>query len=292
MNTDTPEPLWRSVVGDTEPWRRGRWFLIGLAVWSLISQSVSIGEQILLGRVELVLTGCVGALVYWLLFYFIWIGVHWTRWITGGFTMLVAFANLIWGMRDGNAVRIVNGTVSFPIGAYLALAPAVYFFAVRQKSVVRWKEAVVVAAVFAMLFVSFGAGIIALLVHKIEVEKRGRAFAETAFRRLFFDGDVDFLKKNVTARAMAEEGWPRLSWFMADRYLRLGPARSIGPARGHLRFWFRFPARLGSEGIMSTEAESDHGPVRLHLLIGEGGGHWQIDGIWWQYVHPSATPPR
>ena len=290
MTADTPEPLWREVVGDTEPWRRGRLFLIALAVWTFLGQCLAIVPLILLGRIDLVLAGSVAAIIFWLLFYFIWIGVHWVRWLMGGFMALLAFANLIWGIRDGNAIRIIDGTIGFPIAAYLGLAPSVYFFALRQKELVRWKESLLVAAVFGLLLVSVGAAMIALFTYKAHLENRGRAFADRAFRELFVDGDTEFLRRHATARLMEQEGWDRLSRFMADRYMRVGVARNLRPARGKLRFWFRFPGSLVSEGRMSTHAESDQGPVWLHMIIGEAGGRWQIDSVWWRYADPSSLP--
>ncbi len=38
---------------------------------------------------------------------------------------------------------------------------------------------------------------------------------------------------------------------------------------------------------MSTHAGSDEGPVRLHMIIGEAGGEWQIDSVWWRCTDPS-----
>lgn len=291
MKPEQPEPLWREVVGDTEPWRRGRLFLVLLAIWALISQLLLIGSQILVGRIDVVLAAAIGALIWWLLFYFIWIGVHWVRWLSAGFSGLMAFANLIWGILYGNPVRLIDGLIAFPLAAYLGLAPSVYFFARRQKETVRWKESLIVGAVFALLLVSFGTGLVTLASYKTHLESRGRAFANRAFRQVFVDGDTEFLKKHATARLMQEEGWERLSWFMADRYMRVGVARDLRPARGRLRFWFRLPATVGSEGQMSTYAHSEHGPVRFDARIGEAGGEWQIDSIWWRYVDPAAVPP-
>ena len=290
MKSDQPEPLWREVVGNTEPWRRGRLFLIALAIFELVIQSLRIAGEILLGRIELVIGACIGAIVFWLLFYFIWIGVHWIRWLIGGLLALVAFANLIWGIRDGNTLRLIDGIISFPIAAYLALAPSVYHFAVRQKEVVRWKESLIVAAVFALLFVSAGATLIPLARYKAQLEIEGQEFADRAFRRIFVDGDTQFLRARATERLMQEAGWERLSWFMADRYMRVGEARNIRPAKGKLQFWYRFPATLVPHGRMTTHAESDHGPVRLDLSVGHAGGEWLIDAIWWRYVDPAAIP--
>ena len=290
MKPDQPEPLWRDVVGDTEPWRRGRIFLVVLALWTALTHLLLIGSQILVGRVDVVLAAGLGALVWWLLFYFIWIGVHWVRWVSAAFSGLVAFANLIWGILYGNPVRLVDGLIGLPIAAYLGLAPAVYFFAIRQKETVRWKESLAVGAVFALLLVSFGTGLVTLARYKSHLETRAHAFADRAFRRVFVDGDSEFLKNHATARLMQEEGWDRLSWFMADRYMKLGVAQDISPARGRLRFWFRFPSTLVLEGQMSAYATSENGPVRLDALVGQVGGDWQIDSIWWRFVDPAAVP--
>lgn len=240
MPSDTPEPLWREVVGETEPWRRGRLFLVLLAIWTFLMQCLAIGPQILLGRIDLVLAGSVSALIVWLLFYFVWIGVHWVRWLIGGFMGLVAFANLIWGTRDGNALRMIDGSIGLPVAGYLGLAPSVYFFALRQKEVVRWKESLVVAAVFALLLLSVGAGILALYGCKAHLENR--AFADKAFRRVFVDGDTNFLRSHATERLMQEEGWEKLSRFMAGRYMAIGVVRDVRPARGNA-FGYAFPAR-------------------------------------------------
>jgi hypothetical protein len=291
VQAEQPEPLWREVVGDTEPWRRGRIFLVVLAVWVLATQIIGIGSSVLLGQIERVLAAAIGGIVFWLLFYFIWIGVHWVRWICGGSMALLAFAHLIWGIRDGNLIRLINGSLNLPISAYLALAPSVYFFALRQKERVRWKESLAVAAVFALLFVSAATTITALLGYKAQLQERGQVFADRAFRRIFIDGDSSFLRSHTTERLMKEEGWERLSWFMADRYMRIGEARNIRPARGQLQFWYQFPATLVPHGRMSTYAESDQGPVQLTVVLGGGGGDWRIDGIWWRYIDPAVLPP-
>ena len=290
MTADAPEPLWREVVGDTEPWRRGRLFLIALALWQFTVHAFMIGSHILLGRIDVVLVLGVGALTFWLLFYFIWIGVHWVRWLSGGFSALLAFANLIWGFRDGNSLRIIDGTIGLPIAAYLALAPSVYFFALRQKEVVRWKESLAVAAVFGLLLCSFGAGIVGLFGYKAHLENEGRAFADRAFRRVFVDGDSNFLRTRLSERTLKQYGWDRMSLFMADRYMKIGVARNLRAARGQLRFWFRFPGTLVAAGRMSTYAETEQGPVRLEMAVVQGGGEWQIDALGWRFVDPAALP--
>ena len=285
MPTDTPEPLWREVVGNTEPWRRGRLFLILLAIWQLLSQSLLVWLGTSCGNVEGVVALALSATVAWLLFYFIWIGVHWVRWVSGGIGMLIGFAKLIWGIRDGSPVFLLDGTIGFITSSYLALAPSVYFFAQRQKEVVRWKEALAVGAVFALLLVSFGATSIGFFAFRAHREADARQFADRAFRRIFLDGDQDFLKRHATERLMRVEGWARLSWFMADRYMRVGEARDLQAAQGRLQFSYRFPAVLLCSGRMSSYAVGHEGRVRLLLGIVDVGGEWQIDAIWWQYTY-------
>jgi len=242
------------------------------------------------GRLEFVLAVSVGASLFWLSFYFIWIGVHWVRWVSGGLGCLLGFAKLIWGLRDGSGILLVDGTMALVTGAYLALAPSVYFFAKRQREVVRWKESLIVAVVFALLLVSAGATIVGLQAYKAHLELRARAFAAQAFRAVFVDSDTDFLRSHATARLMNEEGWDRLSWFMADRYMQMGAARDLQTPHGNLRFFLRFPRTLVAEGVMTAEANGDNGPVRLHARIGGLGGNWEIDAISWRYLGRRAAP--
>ena len=283
--------MWREVVGDTEPWRRGRLFLILLAILELAIECLRIGAFVLAGRIELVLTAGFGAMIFWLLFYFIWIGVHWVRWITGGFMALIGFANLIWGLRDGNAMRILDGAIGFPLAAYLALAPSVYFFAIRQKETVRWKESLVVAAVFMLLLASLGTTMVGLFSYKTHLQRDATAFADRAFRSVFVDHDGDFLRTHSTDRAMRERGIERLNWFMQDTSSRLGETRILQPSRGGVQFRYDFPASLTAHGVMSAPAQSDEGPVWLDIGLVQARGGWQIDSVRWTYA-PLPTFPN
>jgi hypothetical protein len=79
---------------------------------------------------------------------------------------------------------------------------------------------------------------------------------------------------------------------MADRYMRLGAARNLRPAQGRLRFTYRFPTTLISFGRMNATADSEGGPVRLFLAIGQAGGEWEIDALVWQYELPPEPKRR
>lgn len=284
MASDVPEPLWRVVVGETEPWRRGRLFLILLAIWQFLSQIVLLGSQVIHGSLEAIVSLVLWSLIFWLSFYFIWIGVHWVRWISGGFSCLVGFAKIIWGWRDGSALFVLDGTIGLCLGSYLALAPSIYFFALRQKAQVRWKENLAVAAVFALLLLSAGTTLVALQVYKSHLERTANDFGDRTFRRIFVDGDSEFLRSHATRRLMEEAGWDRLSYFMADCYMRLGRAQNLEHAHGRLRFRYVFPATLVTEGVVSAKAQSRGGPVVFQARIGTAGGEWEIDAIYWQFA--------
>ena len=244
-----PEPLWREVVGDPEPWRRGRLFLILLAVVTFCFQCLSFWGLIITGDIERVLVAGIVCLVFWLSYYFIWIGVHWVRWLIGGWNALVGFVLIIWGVRDGMGFAILIGLYSLGVGAYLGLAPAVYFFAKRQRESVRWGESLVIAAVFLLLLGSLTAGVLGLLGHKANVEREARKFADTAFKRIFTEHDTYFLLEHATENLLQIGGGRAgLSKFLQDATIRAGDVQDIKPAEGRLRFWYVFPWHFGSQG--------------------------------------------
>lgn len=283
MESDTPEPLWREVVGDTEPWRRGRLFLVLLAAAKFLIQLFLIGSQLLAGNLELVIYLMVGAILFWLAFYFIWIGVHWVRWLAGGWSCLFGFAQLIWGVRDGSVLLLVDGTIGFAAGAYLALAPSVYFFAQHQRARSRGLENLIVAAVMFILLASCAVSAVGFWAYRSAREAEGRKFANQAFRQIFADHDQDYLINHATARTLQRDGKLRWQVMMTNLYMRCGRVHDLQPARGWMRCRLRWPATLVTEGRMFAEGIGDGGPLPLQLDLGEAGGEWQIDGVWWRY---------
>lgn len=285
MNSREPEPLWREVVGDTEPWRRGRLFLVLLAIVTFCLQAITLGLGIVGGDIVGVVTFGIFVLIFWLQYYFIWIGVHWVRWVSGAWNALSGFAFVIWGLRDKTTLGVASGLYLFGIGAYLALAPSVYFFAKRQRETVRRMESLVIAAGFLLLLGSLSAGMIGLSSYKSHLEREARAFADTALTRIFADHDTYFLLGNATDRLLeVGGGQPGLSKFMQGAAMHAGDVHDIQPAVGSLRFWYSFPVELRSGGELRTEGIGDHGiRIRMYLILGEVDGAWKIDAIWWSY---------
>lgn len=278
-----PTPLWREVViGDPEPWRRGRLFLILLGAFTLLLQGLGIASLVITGRIELVPLQGIFVLLFWLQFYFIWIGVHWVRWLNGGWSALYGFALIIWGFRDGSAIAGAIGLYSFVVGCYLAFAPSVYFFAKRQKETVRRMESLAIAGVFVVLLGSLVASVFGLMGYKAGLEREAREFADRAFRRIFADHDTAFFLEHASDRLVTAAGdRAALTKFLQEATMRAGDVHEIERPVGSLRFWYSFPLRLSSEGPMTAAGKGDRQRIRMHLLIGDASGDWQIHAIRW-----------
>jgi len=278
-------PLWKEVVvGDTEPWRRGRLFLIIYGIISLANHAFILVNFVIQGQLDPLVFNATLMALFWLQFYFIWIGVSWVRWIQAGFALLVASALIIWGLRDGIMFWVGLGIVNFGLAAYLGLAPSVYFFAKHQREKRNWKEVIAVAFVFVLLLASFGAGILGLAGYRARRLAEAREFADGAFRHIFTEHDTQFLLERTTERLMKEGGGINgLTRFLQQTTMRAGDVHDIKPSTGALRCWYQFPLGLGTYGEVISEGVGDRGRVKLWMRIGEGGQGWQIDAVWWNY---------
>jgi hypothetical protein len=292
--TSEPEPLWKQVVvGDTEPWRRGRLFLVLVGSLSLLAQGLVVVSGIVAGFIEFVLVQGIISLIFWLQFYFIWIGVHWVRWFNGGLSALYGFALIIWGIRDANPLSLIIGLYSFVVGCYMAFAPSVYFFAKRQKEAVRRTESIAIAFVFLVLFGTLAAGVVGLLGYRAHIEREARQFADTAFRRIFSEHDTEFFLEHASDRLLQVAGdRPGLTRFLQDATMRAGDVHDIQEPAGSLRFRYFFPLRLESEGPMSTNGYGDRSRIQMQIIIGDAHGDWQIHAIRWWPDYSILPPPR
>jgi hypothetical protein len=288
---DVPEPLWQSVVGDKEPWRRGRLFLVGFAVLSALSDLFVCAVFILGGFVEVLLAFVIARAVFWLQFYFIWIGVHWVRWLQGGLSMICGFAFFVWSIPEQSGALMTWGIFSIATGAYLGFAPSVHFFAVRQKEKRNWVESVAIAFVFVLMLLSLASGVLGLLRYKTRLREEALEFANTAFQRVFSDHDTYFLLDHATTRLlMPPYGRAKLTKFLQDVTLRAGDVHAIRPANGFVILRYSFPAALLAEGEMKSEGAGLHGRVLLRMRIGGAAGDWKIDTITW--IYPDSVRAR
>lgn len=266
-------------------------FLVILALVALLFQGLSLGHGIVTGAIEFVLVQGIFSVIFWLQFYFIWIGVHWVRWLNGGLSALYGFALIIWAFRDGAGVVGAIGLYSFVSGCYLAFAPSVYFFAKRQRETVRRTESIFIALGFLVLLGSLVAGVAGLVGYKANLEREARTFADHAFTRIFADHDTEFLLDHASDSLLkAAGGRSGLTRFLQEATMGAGDVHEIEQPVGTLRFWYSFPFHLASEGPMAAVGTGTRNRIRMQMIIGEAGGDWQIAAIRW-YADYSAVVP-
>jgi hypothetical protein len=109
---DESPSLWEQFDSEVEPWRRGRGILICIAAFYIVAQSLILAACILLGNIERFLIFGVGAVFFWLLFYLVWIGVDWIRWLLGGWNLIIGFCLLIWAWRDMSGIETLSATIA------------------------------------------------------------------------------------------------------------------------------------------------------------------------------------
>lgn len=281
MKTDAPEPLWREIVGDTEPWRRGRMLLVSVAFINLLGQVLIAYSTMLVGAVEVMLFVAVTILTWWLLFAFIWFGTHWLRFLLGGLTLLIGFAQLIWAVRDGATVRLIPGTIDFLIGGVF-FAPSVHFFAVRQREIIRWPEKLAVAVVFALLFASFAGGFLALTFHSAAMREEAEQIGDGILQRLVVQNDTKYLFDHASESLRHRYGTGGLSALMTRKYMMLGDVHALHVAGTRVRTVCQFPATFGYVADIDGQATAKCGTVRSRVQILRASDGWQVNGFAWE----------
>ena len=143
--TEGGRSLWELYDSEVPPWKGGRTILACIALSHFVLQCLVALAFVLGGSAVRVFAFGFVAVIFWLLFYFVWIGVAWLRWLWGVWNLATGFCLLIWAWRDLSGLETVFGTMNMVIGAYL-FSPSVYFFARHQKKTTHWKEALLFVA--------------------------------------------------------------------------------------------------------------------------------------------------
>ena len=274
--------LWEVYESETEPWRRGRTILISTGLFYFITQLLSFGFAMLVGNIQQALILAANAILFWFVFYLIWVGVHWLRWICGAWNMILGFCLVIWGWRDANPIDAIFGCIFFAIGVSFALSPSVYTFALRQRESVHWKEAVLIGIACLLVLVSLGTALFGLaLVHQQRRAAASRFGNEAAYRR-YSEHDIEWAMAHVSARSLQNHGKERMRYFMAAAE-RLGKLQRISPSRAVVRMALQLPNRLVADAEVISQANTDSGPIELHAVLLDAGQGWQIDRMWWTY---------
>jgi hypothetical protein len=290
MREDT-RSLWEQYDSEVEPWRRGRVILFLIGLLNLVLQGLNVTAQIALANLELLLPTISVFVVFWLLFYLIWIGVNWIRWLAAAWCGLVGFTLLIRGWVDGNTFSVVFGCIDLTVGTYLSASPSIYFFAKRQRERRNWFRVVSVAAVLALMFGSLFVMNMAVHAYKTWLEGEAGRFAAEAFERIFRNHDADFLLDRITPRGLiASGGREELTQFVKTTALQTGDLRDINRTGSWLRLTYGFPFNFGCIGRMTAQATGTGGPVQLQVDIINSDQDWQIETLSWHYPnYPSGS---
>jgi hypothetical protein len=278
--------LWEVLISETELWRRGRTILILIGLSHFVLQLLILLGALSFGNAERGLMFGVAVAIFWLQFYFVWIGVQWLRWFWGAWDMIIGFCLLIWAWRDSSGFETFAGCGSFVTGFYLCFSPSIYFFAKRQKETVRWMEAIVVSGVWFLILLSIGMVAIGFVVYRHDSEIEAAKFGQEANQRIYVDRDLNWVMAHITKASFEHNGAERLQYFFR-RNLALGTVRLLTPARADVRVRLELPLRFRSDARIDANAQTENGEIVLHEILRDNGRSWELDHIWWDFVSAS-----
>jgi hypothetical protein len=266
--------------------------LLGIGAFMCLLQCLVIVAQAILGNIEALFVFGIPTVLFWLQFYFVWIGVHWLRWLWGGWNLLTGFCLFVWAWRDLSALETLYATINFLIGAALC-SPSVYFFAKRQKEIVRWKESLLGAAASGMLLCAIVAAAVGAWFVREEYRRDARDFADQAAERIYLARDEQWAAIHVTSQSLQTNGAQRLRYFFQYTSDTLGIVQEIRHADGIARLRFRFPFALEVDARVVAHAQTQRGPAEFYFILLNVNHAWQIDHMWWQFgTDPKAHRQR
>jgi hypothetical protein len=284
--TNETRSLWEVYDSEVEPWRRGRTILVLIGLFYFLVQALMFVFYTLSGLIVYAVIFAANVMIFWFIFYLIWVGVHWLRWVCGGWNLIAGFCLIIWGWRDDIAVQTVLGIICLVIGVCFCLSSSVYFFARRQRENLRWKEAVLIAAVCLLVLVSLGIGLLGLNIIHQERAMDASRFADETARHIYSDQDMEWALAHVTAHSLQERGPDRLRYFLGT-VKRLGKFDEISGARTNVRIGLQLPNTFTAYPEATADAKTDLGTIELHTVLLDAGHGWEIDRMWWT---PGASP--
>lgn len=289
MPPDT-RSLWEQYDSEVEPWRRGRMVLGSIGTFYFLLQAAVFIAAVKQGNIEaIVLFGAVCA-IFWLFFYFIWIGVQWVRWLAGAWCGLNGFTLLIWAVTDRNGLFAVFGPINLIVGAYLCLSPSVYFFSKRQQERRNWLHSLAVGSVFVLLFLTFIAGSVGLFLYHAQLYADAVQFADQAGVHIYTDQDPDWMFAHFSPDQIETVSPEGRRAFFRDNVGRGGPVLQISRPIGSVWFTYHFPAEFVGWARLTAEGKSAFGPVRIYFNITNSGDGWTIDKTWSERTYTEKPP--
>jgi len=281
MTNDT-RSLWEVYESETEPWKKGRSILILTGLFYFVMQALIFAATVLSGFVETTVILAGNAVVFWFLFYLIWVGVHWIRWVCGAWNMILGFCLIIWGWRDSNPIVAALGVIAFIIGVCFCLSPSVYLFARRQRENMRWQEAVLIGVVCFFVLGSLGIGFVGLQFVHQQRETEASRFSDEVAQKIYSEQDIDWALAHVSPRSLQNHGQERMKYFLIDTTRQLGKFEHISAARAVVRMSLQLPSTFTATAQVTSEAKTSRGTVELHAVLLDVGQGWEIDRMWWE----------
>ncbi len=283
MATET-RSLWEQLDSEVEPWRRGRSFLISFGAFQFVMQLFLLMITAFAVNIEGTAGVAVGCVIFWFLFYLVWIGVRWVRWLWGGWNLVEGFCLIIWGLRDSNNAQLLFGSLTFIIGFILCFSSSIHFFALRQRETVRWLEAVLMAGVCLVLLSSIAVAIV-LLVGVRETWKRdATVFAMEANHRIYQDYDSEWVTARLNPISVQNFGEQRLKNFFWNNRVQIGRAKSFDEPQSHILMRLTWPPDLVGTVRIDCRAQTLGGVVMTHEIIDGRRDDWRLTRMWWDFV--------
>ena len=280
--TEGGRSLWELYHSEVPPWKRGRTILACIALSHFVLQCLLALAFVLDGSAVRVCAFGFAAVIFWLLFYFVWIGVAWLRWLWGIWNLATGFCLLIWAWRDLSELETLFGTTNMVIGVYL-FSPSVYFFARRQKETTHWKEALLFAAGCCLIMCNVAAVAVGFWFFLEQHRRDACHFADDAGQHIYVDQDRDWAFAHVLKKSDDPYG-SRLDYSLRYTKSSLGSVREISPANGVVRLQFHFPWKFEYKALLRSRAESTGGPMALRFVLLSSGDRWEIEHFSWDYL--------
>jgi hypothetical protein len=278
VTTPNPTPLWKEVLGDAEPRRRGREAIIVVTIVLLIGEAATVLAALMSGNLRDFFLQVVIAWSVALLLYFVWIGQSWARWILAPVFCIDGCWDIVWGIIGSEGLRVVLGIGELIVFTYLAISPSVYIFARHQRERIQRWEVLAISGVFLMVLLSLGSGILAFFIYQNTLKTEGTEFARMAFHRVFENRDPNYLAEHSSGGRKFSSPQNLIDQINSD----LGEIQSVGPLGTSFRTTF-VPYHLELQGTARARVVFQAAPVWVTISISRKDADWEIDHISWNY---------
>jgi hypothetical protein len=276
----TPEagPLWREVLGDAEPHRRGREAIIVVSVLILLGEAAKVVATMMGGDVPVFFLRVVTAWLVSLLLYFVWIGQTWARWLLAPVFGINGCWDFIWGIVGSDGLRIVVGIGELIVFCYLVISPSVYVFAREQRERIKRWEVLAISGVFLLVLGSVGSAILAFYIYQNRLKAEAAEFAGLSFHRVFENRDAEYLAQHSSKTRKYTSPQTLINRINGE----LGEVRSVGPVGTSFRIKFVLD-HFELRGTARARLIFDSAPLWVSIEISGREPDWEIEHISWNY---------